>query len=53
MYKEETRINSISGLEYFTFQHQFFLPCYKHIPLGGGASGSMVVNEKNEVVGIY
>lgn len=49
----QAQINALSNSTYYTRQDEYKLNGYDVFALGGGASGSMVVNENFETVGIY
>lgn len=46
-------LNKVSGTPYYTYQDECFMEPEEVFALGGGASGSMVLNENFEVSGIY
>lgn len=46
-------LNVFGDTDYYTYQYQSYLPAYKKIPMGGGASGSMVIDDEKNIVGIY
>ncbi len=46
-------LNILSNASYYTYQDQCFMEPKEVFALGGGASGSMVINEDLEVSGIY
>lgn len=46
-------LNKVSGTPYYTYQDECFMEPREVFALGGGASGSMAINEDFEVSGIY
>lgn len=46
-------LNKVSGTSYYTYQDECFMEPKEVFALGGGASGSMAINEDFEVSGIY
>ncbi len=50
---EGETLNKISGSSYYTFQDQCVMTGKETFALGGGASGSMVINEDFQTIGIY
>lgn len=47
------QLNQISGSSYYTYQDECFMEGKETFALGGGASGSMMLNEDMQVSGIY
>lgn len=50
---EGETLNKVSGSSYYTFQDQCVMTGKETFALGGGASGSMVINEDFQTIGIY
>lgn len=46
-------LNKVTGTPYYTYQDECFMEPREVFALGGGASGSMAINEDFEVSGIY
>ncbi|MDE6477139.1 MAG: DUF31 family protein [Mycoplasmoidaceae bacterium] len=50
---EGETLNVFSNSSYYTFQDQCIMTEKETFALGGGSSGSMVINEDFQTVGIY